>query len=73
MGTKSREVIYGGRVRAAQVNADRARKLAVEAARGADRAEAHAMVRAFGRLWWTGSALANYRAMSQWELRLVRY
>ena len=39
MGTKSREVIYGGRVRAAKMNADRARKLAVEAAREADRAE----------------------------------
>src|SRR5229473_4664149 len=42
MGTKSREVIYGGRVRAAKTNADRARKLAVEAAREADRAEAEA-------------------------------
>ena len=49
MGTKSREVIYGGRVRAAQVNAERARKLAIEAAREADRAEAHA-VSAYGRL-----------------------
>jgi hypothetical protein len=42
MGTKSREVIYGGRVRGVKMNADRARKLAVEAAREADRAEAHA-------------------------------
>jgi hypothetical protein len=42
MGTKSREVIYGGQVRAAKMNADRARKLATEAAREADRAEAHA-------------------------------
>jgi hypothetical protein len=42
MGTKSREAIYGGRVRAAKMNADRARKLPVEAAREADRAEAHA-------------------------------
>jgi len=41
MGTKSREVIDGGCVRAAKMNADRARKLAVEAAREADRAEAH--------------------------------
>jgi hypothetical protein len=71
MGTKSREVIYGGRVRAAQVNADRARKLAVEAAREADRAEAHA-VPAYGGLWWTGSAPANHRAMSKRGLRLVR-
>jgi hypothetical protein len=42
MGSKSREVVYGGRVRAAKMNADRARKLAIEAAREADRAEAHA-------------------------------
>ena len=42
MGTISREAIYGGRVRAAKMNADRARKLAVEAAREADRAEADA-------------------------------
>jgi hypothetical protein len=42
MGTKSREVIYGGRARAAKINAERARKLAIEAAREADRAEAHA-------------------------------
>jgi Fe-S-cluster-containing hydrogenase component 2 len=36
MGTKSREVLYGGKVRAAKMNAERA------AAREADRAEAHA-------------------------------
>jgi hypothetical protein len=72
MGTKSREVIYGGRIRAAKMNVDRARKLAVEAAREADRAEAHALVPAYGRLWWTGSAFANHRAMSQWGLRLAR-
>jgi hypothetical protein len=71
MGTKSREVIYGGRVRAAKMNADRARKLAVEAAREADRAEAHAFP-AYGGLWRTSSALANHRAMSQRGLRLAR-
>ena len=48
-----------------KMNADRARKLAVEAAREADRAEAHA-VPAYGRLRWTGSALADHRAMSEW-------
>ena len=42
MSTKSREVIYGGRARAARMNAERARKLAIEAAREADRAEVHA-------------------------------
>lgn len=40
--TKSREVLYGGQIRAAKMNAERARKLAREAAREADRAEAHA-------------------------------
>jgi hypothetical protein len=33
MGTKSREVIFGGQVRAAKMNAERARKLAKEAIR----------------------------------------
>jgi hypothetical protein len=42
MGTKSREVIYGGRARAAKMNAERARRRAIEATREADRAEAHA-------------------------------
>ena len=40
--TKSREVIWGGRVGAAKINAEQARKRAREAAREADRAEAHA-------------------------------
>jgi ribosomal protein L40E len=42
MGTKSREVIWGGQVGAAKINAESARKRAKEAAREADRAEAHA-------------------------------
>ena len=42
MGTKSREVIFGGQVRAAKMNAERAHKLATAAVREADRAEAHA-------------------------------
>jgi hypothetical protein len=36
MGTKSREVIFGGQVRAAKMKAERARKLAEEAIREAD-------------------------------------
>lgn len=40
--TKSREVIWGGRVTAAKISAEQARKRAIEAAREADRAEAHA-------------------------------
>jgi hypothetical protein len=42
MSTKSREVIWGGQVRAAKINADGARQRAKEAGREADRAEAHA-------------------------------
>jgi hypothetical protein len=36
--TKSREVIWGGRVSAAKISAEEARKRAVEAVREADRA-----------------------------------
>ena len=42
MSTRSREVIWGGQIRAAKANADSARQRAKEAAREADRAEAHA-------------------------------
>ena len=42
MGTKSREVIYGGAVMGAKIRAEGARKRAIEAAREADRAEAEA-------------------------------
>jgi hypothetical protein len=42
MSTKSREVIWGGQVRAAKMNAESARQRAKEAAREADRAEAYA-------------------------------
>jgi phage FluMu protein Com len=40
--TKSREVIWGGRVNAAKINAEHARERAIEAAREADRAETYA-------------------------------
>src|SRR6266550_4639078 len=40
--TKSREVIWGGRIDAAKINAESARQRALEAAREADRAEAYA-------------------------------
>jgi len=42
MGTKSREVIWGSQVRGAKISAEHARLRATEAAREADRAEAHA-------------------------------
>jgi hypothetical protein len=41
--TKSREAVWGGRVSAAKINAEQARKRAVEAVREADRAEADAL------------------------------
>ena len=50
-----------------EMNADRARKLAVEAAREADPVCGPCV----GRLWWTGSALANHRAISKRGLRLA--
>jgi hypothetical protein len=42
MGTKSREVIWGGRVGAAKISAEHTRKRAIEAAREADGADAFA-------------------------------
>jgi hypothetical protein len=42
MSTKSREVIFGSRIRGAKIRAEGAREEAVKAARAADRAEAEA-------------------------------
>jgi hypothetical protein len=42
MSTKSRQVIYGSRIEGAEISAKHARKVANEAAREADRAEAEA-------------------------------
>jgi hypothetical protein len=42
MGTKSREVIWGGQIMGAEIHARHAREEARRAAREADRAEAHA-------------------------------
>ena len=42
MSTKSRQVIYGGRIIGAKIRAESARKAALEAIREADRAEAEA-------------------------------
>ena len=52
--TKSREVIWGGRVSAAKICAEEARKRAVEAVREADRAEAHAWSLRMEVLRWPG-------------------
>jgi hypothetical protein len=42
MGTKSREVIWGGRIMGAKIRAEGAREDAIKAVRAADRAEAEA-------------------------------
>jgi hypothetical protein len=42
MSTKSRRVIYGGRIIGAKIRAEGARERAKQAIRGADRAEAEA-------------------------------
>jgi hypothetical protein len=42
MSTRSREVIWGGQIMGAEINARNAREAATKAAREADRAEAHA-------------------------------
>ena len=65
--TKSREVIWGGRGMAAKINAEQACKRAVEAAREADRAEAHAWslrMEGFGGRQWRvkGASLDATRA-----------
>ena len=49
MSTKSRQVIYGGRIMGADIRAQDAREAAKQAIREADRAEAEA-----GRLGWRG-------------------
>jgi hypothetical protein len=48
--TKSREVICGGRITAAKINAAQARKQAIEATRDADRAEAQCLNAGYGFL-----------------------
>jgi hypothetical protein len=74
--TKSREVIWGGRIMAAKISAERARKRAVEAVREADRAEARGggawggVVPADGRLWRAGAALPGHRLVSKRRIPL---
>ena len=52
--TKSREVIWGGRIGATKISAEQAGKRAIEAVREADRAEAHA---------WSLASAARYGAL----------
>jgi hypothetical protein len=59
MSTKSREVIYGGRIIGAKIRAEGARKRAAEAVREADRAEAER----HGQFGWR--ALGDLRSRPQ--------
>jgi len=72
MGTKSREVIWGGQIMNAKILARRAREAAQKAAREADRAEAYAVVSPDGRLRRARAAIANDRAMSERGSGLAR-
>jgi hypothetical protein len=63
--TKSRQFIWSGRINLAKMQAEHARKRAVEAAREADRAEAEGMVSANGRLRRPGTAFTNDRPVHQ--------
>ena len=65
--TKSREVIWGGRIGATKISAEQARKRAIEAVREADRAEAPAWslrMEGFGGPLWRvkGASLDATRA-----------
>lgn len=65
MSTKSREVIWGGRIMGAQMRAQDARQRAQDALREADRAEAAGMVGPHGRLRRACPALPDHRSMHQ--------
>jgi hypothetical protein len=69
MSTKSREVIYGGRIIGARIRAEGAREAAQKAIREADRAAAELwsiQMEAHG-----GPAVADHRAMPQRRLWLA--
>jgi hypothetical protein len=71
MGSKSREVIYGGRIIGARIRAEGAQEAAQKAVREADRAAAELWSIQMEALWRAGAALANDRAMPQWRLWLA--
>jgi hypothetical protein len=68
MSTKSREVIYGGRIIGAKIRAEGAREAAQKAVREADRAAAELLVDPDGSPWRTGAAVSDGRAMPQRRL-----
>jgi hypothetical protein len=63
VGTKSREVIFGSRIRGAKIRAEGAREEAVKAVRAADRAEAEAWSNPNGGVRRASAAVADDRAM----------
>jgi hypothetical protein len=65
MSTKSRQVIYGGRIKGAEIRAERAREAAKKAIREADRAEAEAWSIRIEGIRRAGVTIADDRAMSQ--------
>ncbi len=71
MSTKSREVIFGSRIRGAKIRAEGAREEAVKAVRTADRAEAEAWSIRMEGVRRAGAAVPNDRAMPQRRVRLA--
>jgi hypothetical protein len=70
--TKSRGVIYGGRIIGAKIRAAGAREAAQKAVRAADRAEVESMVDPDGGLWRASAALPDHRSMPRWRVGLAR-
>ena len=69
MSTKTRDVMWGGRVMGADMRAQTAHQEARKAARAADRADAEAWsIRMEG---YGGPAKPNYRSMPERRLRLA--
>jgi predicted secreted protein len=66
MGTKSSEVIWGGKIMGADIRAKHARE---EATKAADRAEAEAWSVRIERR--TSAAITDHQAMPQWRLKLA--
>ena len=71
MSTKTRQVIWGGRIMGAKMRAETARKEAAKAARAADRAEAEGLVNPHGRLWRASAAVTIDRPVHQRRIRLA--
>ena len=72
MSTKSREVIWGGRIMGAEIRAQAAREDAQRAVREADRRDSRGVVRPNGGLRRTRSAVSYDRAVPQRRVGLAR-